>query len=93
MSIPVAVFIGYFLVVFAIGWLSLRRTRDEALRRPRGSQDAIGRRDPCARTAGMVAQTPEFRSLGIDQDDGRKAFNVVALRELSVFASLIELAE
>jgi len=30
MSIPAAVFLGYFVVVFAIGWLSLRRTRDEA---------------------------------------------------------------
>lgn len=30
MSVQVAVFLGYFLVVFAIGWLSLRRTHDEA---------------------------------------------------------------
>lgn len=30
MSIQVAVFLVYFAVVFAIGWLSLRRTHDEA---------------------------------------------------------------
>lgn len=30
MTAPVAIFIGYFLVVFAIGWLSLRRTKDES---------------------------------------------------------------
>jgi len=29
-TVQVAVFIAYFLVVFAIGWLSLRRTHDEA---------------------------------------------------------------
>ncbi len=29
MSVPAAVFIAYFLIVFAIGWYSLRQTRDE----------------------------------------------------------------
>lgn len=30
MTAPIAIFIGYFVVVFAIGWLSLRHTKDEA---------------------------------------------------------------